>query len=128
MDELIRVATTQERLEEAMREAGKKQADLVQATGLNKSIVSRCLSGKTEPGNKTVMRLAQALGVSEMWLWGYDVPKDRAAWQKKNDVLQDVSIKLRNDPDFFDVVAQLAELPPEQYASVKSIISALGKK
>ena len=37
--EVTRVATTKERLEEAMKETGKKQADLVRETGLNKSII-----------------------------------------------------------------------------------------
>jgi ribosome-binding protein aMBF1 (putative translation factor) len=128
VEELKRVASTKERLEEAMREAGKKQTDLVKATGLNKSIISRCVSGKNEPGNQTIMLLAQALNVSEMWLWGYDVPKARATWQKKNDTLVDVVARMRNDPEFFDVVSMLAELPADQYASIKQLISALGNK
>lgn len=128
MEELTRTATTKERLEEAMRETGKKQADLVRETGLNKSIVSRCVSGKNEPGNQTIMLLAQALNVSEMWLWGYDVPKMRVAWQKKNDVIVDVVSRLRDDPDFYEVVTQLAELPTEEYSSIKLLISSLRNK
>jgi ribosome-binding protein aMBF1 (putative translation factor) len=128
MEEYKRIATTKDRLEEAMRETKKKQADLVRETGLNKSIISRCVSGKTEPGNQTVMLLARSLNVSEMWLWGYDVPKSRAAWQKKNDTLVDVVARIRKDPDFFDVVSMLAELPADQYASIKQLISALGNK
>lgn len=126
--EVTRVATTKERLEEAMKETGKKQADLVRETGLNKSIISRCVSGKTEPGNQTLMQLAQALNVSEMWLWGFDVPKTRASWQKKGDALVDVVARMRKDPEFFDVVSMLAELPADQYASIKQLISALGNK
>lgn len=128
MDKLRRPSTTKERLEEAMRETGKKQADLVRDTGLNKSIISRCVSGKTEPGNQTVMLLARALNVSEMWLWGYDVPKSRTPMQKKNDALVDVVTKLRSDPDFFEVVTQLAELPAGEYASLKLLISSLRNK
>ncbi len=128
MEEYKRIATTKDRLEEAMRETKKKQADLVRETGLNKSVISRCVSGKTEPGNQTVMLLARSLNVSEMWLWGYDVPKSRAAWQKKNDTLVDVVARIRKDPDFFDVVSMLAELPADQYASIKQLISALGNK
>lgn len=128
MEELTRSATTKERLEEAMRETGKKQADLVRETGLNKSVISRCVSGKTEPGNQTVMLLAQSLNVSEMWLWGYDVPKARASWQKKNDAMIDVVARMRKDPEFFEVVSMLAELPAEQYASIKQLISALVNK
>lgn len=128
MEERKKIAETKDRLAEAMLEAGKKQIDLVRETGLNKSIISRCVSGTTEPGNQTIMRLAKALNVSEMWLWGYDVPKERAPWQKKNDALSEYITKLRQDPEFYEVVSLLAELPPEQYASIKSIISALGRK
>ena len=35
---------------------------------------------------------------------------------------------MRNDPEFFDVVSMLAELPADQYASIKQLISALGNK
>lgn len=126
--ENIQRASVSERLREAMNEAGKKQADLVRETGIDKGALSSYLSGKYEPKQKAVGALARALGVSEMWLWGYDVPKIRTAEQKKNDTLVDVVSKLRNDPDFFDVVAQLAELPAGEYASIKSIITALRNK
>lgn len=117
-----------ERLREAMTDAGKKQADLVRETGIDKGALSSYLSGKYEPKQKAIGALARALNVSEMWLWGYDVPKVRTPEQKKNDTLVDVVSKLRQDPDFFDVVAQLAELPAGEYASIKSIISALRNK
>ncbi len=128
MDKLERPSTTKERLEEVMRETGKKQVDLVRETGLNKSIISRCVSGKTEPGNQTVMLLARSLGVSEMWLWGYDVPKFRTPEQKKNDAIVGVVSKLRSDPGFFEVVTQLSELPAGEYDSIARLISSLRNK
>ena len=127
MENLQRVPVA-ERLREAMNEAGKKQADLVRETGIDKGALSSYLSGKYEPKQKAIGALARALGVSEMWLWGYDVPKIRTAEQKKNDTLVDVVSKLRNDPDFFDVVAQMAELTAGEYTSIKSIIAALRNK
>lgn len=123
-----RVATVAERLKEAMQAAGKKQVDLVRDTGLERGAISRYLNGKYEPKQTAINKLAIALGVSEMWLWGYDVPRVRTLEQKKNDKLVEVIAQLRVDPDFFDVVALLAELPPEQYASVKTLLTALGKK
>lgn len=127
MENMKRVPV-QDRLRDAMAEAGKKQADLVRETGIDKGALSSYLSGKYEPKQKAIAALARALNVTEMWLWGYDVPKVRTSEQKKNDTLVDVVSKLRNDPDFFDVVAQLSELPAEEYTSLKSIISALRKK
>ena len=126
--EIERKASFADRLRDAMTEAGKKQIDLVRETGLDRAAISKYLSGKNEPKQKAINRLAMALGVDEMWLWGYDVPKIRTPEQIKNDDLVKVIAQLRKDPEFFDVVSKLAELPPEQYASVKTILAALGNK
>ena len=116
------------RLREALDDLGMKPIELAERTGVPKSMVSYYLAGKSVPKADRIYKMAHALGVNESWLLGYDVPKIRTAEQKKNDTLVDVVKKLRNDPDFFDVVAQLAELPAGEYASIKAIISALGKK
>lgn len=123
-----RVALTKDRLKEAMDEIGKKQADLVRETGLNRGTISRYLSGEVEPRQDAAYKLALALNVSETWLWGYDVPKERSAGQKKNDDLVKIIAQMRKDPKFFGIVSMLAELPAEQYDSLTTIISALGKK
>ena len=128
MEDKKRVATTPERLEEAMRVADKKQIELANETGLSHSTISRYLSGKVEPRRDAIIKLAKALNVSEWWLWGYEVPLSRSPEQKKNDAIVDVVTKLRSDPEFFEVVTSLAELSPEEYASIKQIISALGRK
>ena len=116
------------RLRLAMDYAGKKQMDLAKATGLSHSTISRYLSGQMEPKQKAVALIAVALNVSEMWLWGYDVPMTRTPEQKKNDAIAGAVSKMRSDPEFLEVVSALAELPAEQYDSIKSLISALGKK
>ena len=128
MAELTKAATTQERLREAMAEAGKKQTDLAKETGLNKSIISRCVNGIVEPDQKTVLKLARALDGSEMWLWGYDAPKSRKSEQKKNDDLSKVIACLKKDYDFLETVVMLSKLDPAEYASVKQILSGLVNK
>lgn len=128
MDGYQRIALTKDRLMEAMRDADKKQADLARETGLNRATISKYLSGAVEPRQDAAYKLALALNVSETWLWGYDVPKERTISQKKNDDLVKIIAQMRKDPKFFEIVSKLAELPPEQYASLTTIISALGKK
>ena len=123
-----KIARTADRLREAMADAGKTQADLMRDTGLQRSAISRYLSGQYEPKALAVGKMARVLGVSEMWLFGYDVPKARTAEQKKNDDLVQVIVKLRSDPDFYEVVSMLASLPPAEYASIKQLLSALGNK
>lgn len=128
MKETKRIASTHERLREAMGDAKIKQIELSTESGLSHSTISRYLSGKVEPRQEAIIKLSKVLGVSEWWLWGYDVPKNRTPEHKKNDALVDVIKQLRVDPDFFDVVTQLAELPAEEYGSIKLLISSLRKK
>ena len=128
MNKLERVATTPDRLKEALNDAGIKAIDLAKKSGLSHSTISRYLSGAVEPRQEAAHKLATALGVSELWLWGYDVPKVRTNTQKKNDDLVQVIVKLRSDPDFFEVVSVLASLDQADYASIKQLVSALGKK
>lgn len=70
-------SNTSERLQEAMRDARMKQADLARATGLGKGGISNYVTGRYEPKSDVISKLAKALNCSEMWLWGYDVPKER---------------------------------------------------
>ena len=78
----VKTSSTSERLQEAMRSSRMKQADLARATGLSKGGISNYVTGRYEPKSDIISKLAKALGVSEMWLWGYDVPKDRNVVQK----------------------------------------------
>jgi len=122
-----RTATTAARLREAMDEANKKQIDLSKITGLSHSTISRYLSGQVEPRQEATHKLAAALDVSEMWLWGYDVPKARTPEQKNNDILADIVVRLRTDGAFFSTVGRLYELDAQQLAGLDQLLSAFKK-
>lgn len=124
MENFQRIDTTANRLREAMALAGKRQVDLAKEAGIDKGALSHYLKGKYEPKQDTVYKLAKALDVSEMWLWGYDCKKERTPEQQKNDALADIIIRLRSDSDFFVVVKTLDELNAEKLASVKHLLSA----
>lgn len=126
MEKMERVAETKDRLREALEMMKLKPIDLAQKTGLNSSTISRYLSGAMEPRQEATFKISGALGVSEMWLWGYDVPMQRTEAQKKNDSLVRLVAQLKNDPEFFSICCQLAELDAANYASIKQLISALG--
>ena len=66
------------RIRQAMELRGIEAVDLVQATGLGKSAISQYISGKYEPKQVAIHKIAKALNVSEAWLMGYDVPIQRA--------------------------------------------------
>lgn len=123
--ENTRVATTSERLKEALRISGKKQVDLVRETGIDKGSISAYISGKYEPKASSINKLAIALGVSEMWLWGYDVSCERTTSQKNNDDLVEVIAKMRTSEGFCNLATALAKmnLSDEKYESIMKFIS-----
>lgn len=125
MAKLNRVATTAQRLQTAMAMEHKRQTDLAELTGLNKSTISRYCSGAAEPKADAINKLATALDVAEMWLWGYDVPMERAGFQKKNDQLVKLVTRMRSDSEFMDAVSMLDNLNPAQYSAVLSMLAAM---
>lgn len=128
MAELKRVSDTPTRLAEAMSVANKKQIDLARETGLSHSTISRYISGTVEPRQIATHKLATALNVSEMWLWGYDVPRERTKTQKKTDQFSQLVDQLRNNTELFEVVLSLSELSKEDFASIKHLILSLDNK
>jgi transcriptional regulator with XRE-family HTH domain len=115
-----RVANTSDRLREAMSIRGKTQADLVRITGLSKSTLSRYLSGGFEPKQNAVNKLAEALNVAEMWLWGYDVPKE------KNIATNDGSDVSESKRQLLALAEQCSEEDAEKLLQMMQIL--LGKK
>lgn len=113
-----RVATTPERMREAMSITGKKQVDIVKATGIDKGSISNYLSGRYEPKQEAIYKIALALNVSEMWLWGYDVPMDRPQAQKNNDAIADIVVRLRTDENFLLAVKKIYMMEPEKLESL----------
>lgn len=130
MNKYERIAGTNDRLRQAMTEAGKKQADLVRETGLDRSAISNYLAGKYEPKQTAIGKMAAVLGVSEMWLWGYDVPKERShengfeETQKKNDILADITFKLFEDEELFSMIVSISKLGSEQRKALKVVLDA----
>lgn len=122
MSSYERVSTTPDRLREAMTAAGKKQIDLVNDTGLNRGTISRYLSGEYEPKQTAIYKLAKALDVSEMWLWGFDCPKERPAEQKENDALADLVVRLQQDREFRQLIFQIGSLTPDQLQAVRNLL------
>lgn len=78
--------TTSARLRTIMQERGLKQADLVRICApfakefgivMGKSAISQYVTGKSLPAQRQLTALGEALNVSEAWLMGYDVPRER---------------------------------------------------
>lgn len=63
------------KLKEAMTESRMKQIDVSNKTGIPISTISRYLSGEILPRIDYANRLAIALNVSPVWLFGYEESK-----------------------------------------------------
>lgn len=90
MENSGRIASVSSRLREAMDVSGKSQSDLARETGISKATLSRYLSGQFEPKQIAINKLAVALNVAEMWLWGCDVPMERPAPEELGSLAADV--------------------------------------
>ena len=128
MNKTARVSEFRFRLREAMEKRNMKAVELSKKTKVPEGAISYYLAGKSQPKGDRLHILCVALNVSEAWMLGYDVPMERTAEQKRNDDLVKIIAQMRRDPKFFEIVSKLAELPAEQYDSLTTIISALGKK
>lgn len=122
-----RIDTAANRIRIAMEKEGKRQTDLARETGIDKGSISHYLKGRYEPKQETIYRLAQALNVSEMWLWGYDVPMERPPEQKKMDELSKFIHKIRKDNELFSICKEIADLDKEQIKAVAAVVAAMRK-
>lgn len=82
----MKASNTAERLKKIMHERGLKQIDIIRYSKpfcekynipLNKNDLSQYISGKTEPGQRKLTILSEALNVSPVWLMGFDVPMEK---------------------------------------------------
>ena len=88
LDSFIKPSSAAERIQQVMDEQGLKQVDVLDLAKpyckkygftLGKTALSQYITGKFEPRKGRLKVLALALNVSEAWLLGYDVPKEREA-------------------------------------------------
>lgn len=61
-----------ERLVQMMEERGMRQVDLMNKTGIERSIISAYVRGRYTPRDDRLQLLAKALNCDAMWLAGYD--------------------------------------------------------
>lgn len=68
--------TFRNRFIEAMRIRGMRQVDVAEKSGLDKAQISQYKTGKYEPMQDALYKLATALNVNVAWLMGHDVPME----------------------------------------------------
>lgn len=116
-----RVESVAARLRYAMDNTGKTQADLYRATGISKATLSRYLSGQFEPKSDAVHKLATALNVAEMWLWGCDVPMDRPVETKKEQPIEFGGLSDKKKA-FIDKVMQMSDAELDRLDQILALV------
>lgn len=118
------VATTGERIKEAMAERGyKHQADVVRHAErffskhgriLTKNALSQYYNDKVEPKRDMIALIAEALDVNDAWLLGYDVPMGR-----------EIPVPIDEDGLNEELIKLLVNLTPEEVAKAIAFVQGL---
>lgn len=115
------------RIAEALSIRGWKQVDLVERTGIAKSSINAWVKQNWQPKQKSLMKMAQVLGVSEMWLAGYDVPMERPVAQIKNDELVQLITEIRKNNDLQRLFSSICNLTGDQRKTIETMVNELNK-
>lgn len=115
------------RIAEALRIRGLKQVELVEKTGIKKSSINNWLAQRWQPKQDAVLKMAQALNVSEMWLAGYDVPMERPVEQIKMDELAKLIHRLRKDERLKNISMSICSLNSDQLSIVENMVAEFNK-
>ena len=113
-----KVATVSERLQKIMDERNVRQADLARTTGISRGAISNYVLGRYEPKADIIGKLANALNCSVMWLWGYDVPMNEAAYLSELD----------DNPYELNLLAAFDKLSPDRQAYVSRWVENYAKQ
>jgi transcriptional regulator with XRE-family HTH domain len=120
-----KISNTAKRLREIMTNRGLRQRDIVALAApycrqyhivLSKADVSLYVNGKVEPNQGKLFILGKALGVSEAWLMGLDVPMEKPSLDVPVDYVvksgdQELLVEVeRLDPAQKDLLRQYLEL------------------
>ena len=122
----MKISSTANRLKTIMVERNIKQVDILRLAKpfcdqhnvkLGKNDLSQYVSGKVEPGQEKLTMLGLALNVSEAWLIGFDVPRDRNP-EKQPTVVGELS-----DAEVY-LIQLFRKLPADLQASYPAALEA----
>lgn len=117
--------TTGKRLRHIMAERNLKQVDILHkcepycekyGIKLAKNDLSQYISDKVQPKQDKLSILGMALGVSEAWLMGYDVPMKPTAKEEHDAAFVKRAVRYYK---------QIQDLPPEKRKSLEDYLSFL---
>ena len=110
------IVSISSRLNYAMSIRGMTQKELAEKTKITVSSLSQYMHGSYAPKQDRIYLLANALGVSEEWLMGFDVPMER--------VKTEIEINRYNDSTK-KLLSYYEALTPEKKELVMSLLENL---
>ena len=116
------------RISEALELRGMKQIELAERSGISKGTISNWMKNKYQPKQKALMTLASILDVSELWLAGYDIPKERPVEQVRADKLSQLVHRLRKNEKLFNLSISISELSDEELDAIENMVNLIRRK
>lgn len=109
---------TAKRLTTAMSLANITQQELSDRSGVGKASISQYCNGSHAPSNVSAGKMAKVLGVSPVWLMGFDVPmREKEDGKTYNDDPQIAEWVQRtfDDPDMRSLFEMKQKMTPERF-------------
>lgn len=109
---------TAKRLTTAMSLANITQQELSDRSGVGKASISQYCNGSHAPSNVSAGKMAKVLGVSPVWLMGFDVPmRDKEEGKTYHDDPQIAEWVQRtfDDPDMRSLFEMKQKMTPERF-------------
>lgn len=113
-------------LKKYMDEAGKSRKEVADAIGVSYYTFSSWANGSKYPRMGKVELLANYFGILKSDLIEEKTPEQIEA-EKKADIISDVVLKMKSDPDFLSLIVKISKLEKEKWKSVDQMISAFLK-
>jgi repressor LexA len=106
--------------------SGKDRRELAKIWGFPYSTVTEWINGRKYPRIDRIEKMAQYFGILKS-----DLIEDKTAehkeMQQKNSILAELTVRMRSDNEFANLIEGINKLTPEQLASIKQFVDVLLK-
>lgn len=104
--------------------SGKDRSELAEIWGFPYSTVTEWINGRKYPRIDRIEKMAQYFGILKS-----DLIEDKTAehreMQQKNSILAELTVRMRSDNEFANLIEGINKLNPEQLASIKQFVDVL---
>ena len=115
---------TAKRLMKALSDNDMRAQDLANATRINKASISQYVNGSHAPSNISAGKMADVLGVSPLWLMGFDVQPTAEDEETTVPLHPDIK-EAEEDSPAQELIDSCLKLPKEQQASLLALIKSM---